>query len=64
MAQRLGVANDVFNGMGKPGLIACHAAFGFRYGVVNGISAKTSRHVDAMDGAWIDEGVEQWMAEA
>jgi hypothetical protein len=50
--------------MGKSGLVACHAAFGFRYGVVNGISAETSRHVDVMDGAWIDEGVEQWMAEA
>jgi hypothetical protein len=33
-AQRLGVANDVFNGVGTPGLVACHPAFGHRYGAV------------------------------
>jgi hypothetical protein len=34
MAQRLGVANDVFNGVGKPGLVVCHTAFDLQYGVV------------------------------
>jgi hypothetical protein len=33
-AQRLGVANDVFNGVGTTGLVACHPAFGHRYGAV------------------------------
>jgi hypothetical protein len=32
--QRLGIANDVFNGVGISGLIACHPAFGHRYGAV------------------------------
>jgi hypothetical protein len=34
-AQRLGVANDVFNGVGMPGLIACHTALGQSYGMVS-----------------------------
>jgi hypothetical protein len=34
MAQRLGLANDVFNVVGTPGLVACHAAFGHWYGIV------------------------------
>jgi hypothetical protein len=33
-AHRLGVANDVFNGVGTPGLVACHPAFDHRYGAV------------------------------
>jgi hypothetical protein len=33
-AQRLGVANDVFNGVGTPGLVACHPALGQWYDVV------------------------------
>jgi hypothetical protein len=33
-AQWLEVANDVFNGVGTSGLVACHPAFGHRYGVV------------------------------
>jgi hypothetical protein len=32
--QQLGVANDVFNNVGMPGLVAYHPAFGHRYGVV------------------------------
>jgi hypothetical protein len=34
-AQRLGVANDVFNGVVTAGLVACHPAFSHRYGVVS-----------------------------
>jgi hypothetical protein len=33
-AQRLGVANDVFNDVGTLGLVACHPAFSHRYGAV------------------------------
>jgi hypothetical protein len=29
----VGVANDVFNGMGTPGLVACHPVFGHWYGL-------------------------------
>jgi hypothetical protein len=32
MAQQLGVANDVFNGIDTLGLVACHPAFDHRYG--------------------------------
>jgi hypothetical protein len=32
-AQQIGVANDVFNDMGMPGLIACHPALDQWYGV-------------------------------
>jgi hypothetical protein len=32
--QRLGVANDVFNGVGMSGLVAYHPALGQWYGVV------------------------------
>jgi hypothetical protein len=32
--QRLGIANDVFNGVGTPGLVACHPTFSHRYGTV------------------------------
>jgi hypothetical protein len=33
-AQQLGVANDVFNGVGMPGLVVCHPALGQWYDVV------------------------------
>jgi hypothetical protein len=32
--QRLGVANEVFNGVNIPDLVACHPALGQWYGVV------------------------------
>jgi hypothetical protein len=32
--QRLGVANDVFNGVGMPDLVVCHTTLGQWYGVV------------------------------
>jgi hypothetical protein len=32
--QRLGVANDVFNGVGMPGLVACHTALGWQCGAM------------------------------